>query len=1046
MIQTLLGYDWFIAYGHSDKGAPKSAGQSLARSLALELRKRGYRVCIDVEEYHPGQKLSLLTRLRVGSSSHFILVLDPKAARSEWVRRELDVAQSRKRTLVLIDVDDTFARIASSNPIHGAFLDQLRVSYAAETVSQRLGATPDPGGVVAGSDARDVRAARVKDIADQLQRGFDGNTVERVERRIAITAACVGLSLAGVASYFAWMAREEAAELEARQWLSGAERARAGGDRSNARLLLEGVSEERRTGHWRSLDFALSTSDPGIIWQADEVLLGAVDGDRFATFEPGWVHVRSLNQPWRRTDLAWPEEYRSLGYEEAVASFGGGRYLRIRLGHIARLWDLQAGASSMARADGIEVDAVRDRLLTVDGKTATLRRLSTPQTELSRYEFADAPSGYTHWSEEGIIVTSEERAVLLTPQSTEPLPFEIYPQLHGEVLDSVVLESLGRVAHGGASMPCPEKTVLVRSIRSGWPLLTTLSVCDTLLPQQRAVWEDRWVTWDRLGLMIIDLGSGQLQTRRVGWDTIPDCLDPLRQLRCDVRFDLDSRGEIATLPVDDRHGKSERSYQVELETGKVSALSLSRPGAKPDEVLDAFIRPHAIVTGSDAHAVAYEPGELLVWRKPVPLLAPRPWRLDLPRPLGPTRPPRIVLGSNALVAAFDDVTAVRVWSFSGRDQLAGMRHQGIAWLRDGRFFAWDNHSTDGFFAPVRFSIGKPGATTPDVEFEPPSTAEAERCAPPGRMNGNSLPSTAVLSGDGRRIILLQHADLSWVFDLETHPPRCIPLGDSLRDALGGAGGSDVAVDEAGDWLAVTSHRGTRLWSSKDLSGSGWPISPSRLMMPRLSADGGTLVALRPTGEIARWRIRGAPRQEPEIEPLALAGTALGSVESVSRTGEWVLLLGTLGRGGGEVVNLASKGRARLTGFPETPKKALFSPGGQRLAVVSCTHEIFIWDLQDPDRPPIEFANGDPIEDFRWLDDDRGEALFYDGTAMVLGTGSASATSSVARLPCLPRVARRKYLEETSEEATKAYSECMQGFAANDEARAKDQVTLLQPAP
>jgi hypothetical protein len=65
MIQTLLGYDWFIAYGHSDKGAPKSAGQSLARSLALELRKRGYRVCIDVEEYHPGQKLSLLTRLRV---------------------------------------------------------------------------------------------------------------------------------------------------------------------------------------------------------------------------------------------------------------------------------------------------------------------------------------------------------------------------------------------------------------------------------------------------------------------------------------------------------------------------------------------------------------------------------------------------------------------------------------------------------------------------------------------------------------------------------------------------------------------------------------------------------------------------------------------------------------------------------------------------------------------------------------------------------------------------------------------------------------------
>jgi hypothetical protein len=1024
MIQTLLGYDWFIAYGHRKQGAPESLGQQLAHGLADALRARRYRVCIDVSEYHVGQDLDFLTRVRVAASSHFVLVLDSKAADSEWVRRELEVAEKWKRRLLLLNVDDTFASLEPAHPVRRAFGKKLRLAYAG-TNNERAPRSEQER----ASGATQLPPDEIEALADRLQRAFTGQTVDRRERRIATFATVLGLSLATLATYFAWKTRQEAAELKDRQWLTAAERALSSGDRTNARTLLRGVSPARRTGHWRSLAFALSKSAPDVVWQAEELLVGKLDENRFVTYVPGHLQIRAMDRPSRPIDLAWPDDdgLVSSFEDDDCSSYAGGRFLRVRLGNVVAAWDLHAGPSPIARGDLIEIVPEHDWLLVLEGTTATLRQLSAPATILSKAEFDKIPSHWVRRTDAGFVIPAHETGVLLRSQGVERFPFEISSQPSGEVLRSVAIESLEHVRVG--AIRCRGRQISVRALGSGWPELYSAEVCDTLFSAQRAIWGDRWVTWDAEGLLLLDFSSRPVKTQHINWTALPDCLSPDRRLVCEVTIDLTSDGSFAKLTVrdsaaHDRAAGSERGYWVHLETGEVTQLAHTDVVAQAESASSApSTQPAKVLAESNRFSVTYESGELLVWEKPLQRLGARPWRLDFPPPLGPSDHPRVVLGPNTLIAAFSDLPLVRVWTLPPRQDREPANHQGLSWLRDGRYAAWDIYSPEGVPMPLMLSVGIPAAATPEIVFAPPAGPDSVRCTRTEGSVESHLPETVVWSRDGRILLFYGMFDFLWAMDMSTSPPRCVELGGELRLALDNVVHS-VTSDESGQWLLASSDQGTRLWSTDELSGEGWLVSSAFLVQPQLSGDGSTLVAAS-QGEagLAAWRVVRTG-EAPEIIRIPSEEPLRGRATAVSPKGTWVLVAQPFERRNAEVVNIRTSTRIHITGYPDATVRTVFNPAENRLAALSCTHEIFVWDLTDPARPPIRFATGDSLVDFRWVDDERGEVLFADGTSVTLGTNTTDTTTSAIRSTCLTRADRRKYLEETAEEAAAAYSKCM----------------------
>jgi hypothetical protein len=86
-VSALFGYDFFFSYAH-DYGIEYPE----ALSKALEAEPYWYKTHLDRREYHVGNDLGLLTRLRVRNSQKLVKIARRAALTdSAWVRREVDV-------------------------------------------------------------------------------------------------------------------------------------------------------------------------------------------------------------------------------------------------------------------------------------------------------------------------------------------------------------------------------------------------------------------------------------------------------------------------------------------------------------------------------------------------------------------------------------------------------------------------------------------------------------------------------------------------------------------------------------------------------------------------------------------------------------------------------------------------------------------------------------------------------------------------------------------------------------------------------------------
>jgi hypothetical protein len=122
IVTALFGYDFFISYAHDD-------GTEYPKALARALEAEPYRYTthLDTRDYHVGDDLGRLTRLRVRHSRKLVVVARQAALReSTWVRREVDAYVASGRDPIIIDFDGAIERQENTSVRAGTLLEWLR--------------------------------------------------------------------------------------------------------------------------------------------------------------------------------------------------------------------------------------------------------------------------------------------------------------------------------------------------------------------------------------------------------------------------------------------------------------------------------------------------------------------------------------------------------------------------------------------------------------------------------------------------------------------------------------------------------------------------------------------------------------------------------------------------------------------------------------------------------------------------------------------------------------------------------------------------------
>jgi len=171
-IDWIFGYDFFLSYSHGD-------GLNLPRHIKDRLTRAGFHVFLDQTEYVAGIDLRRETRRQVRKSRKFVVIGRPLALKSQWVRREVDVALAHGKTPVVYNVNTA---VETAPP--GALL----ATMVRENHWLRLNETlADPDGEPTAS------------AIAELVRGF-GHTRQETKRQRILTAAAAILAIAaGVA-------------------------------------------------------------------------------------------------------------------------------------------------------------------------------------------------------------------------------------------------------------------------------------------------------------------------------------------------------------------------------------------------------------------------------------------------------------------------------------------------------------------------------------------------------------------------------------------------------------------------------------------------------------------------------------------------------------------------------------------------------------------------------------------------------------------------------------------------------------------------------
>jgi tetratricopeptide (TPR) repeat protein len=178
-VDWVFGYDFFISYSHGD-------GMRLPRRLKERLEHAGFRVFLDQTEYVAGADLRRETRRQVVKSRKIVVIGRAGALKSEWVKREVDVALAHDKIPVILNLNGA---------VEAAPPDAILATMARERDWLRLTETlDDPDGEPSDQ------------TISELVRGFNHTRQETKRQRIFATAATVLALTAAVATWQAIVA------------------------------------------------------------------------------------------------------------------------------------------------------------------------------------------------------------------------------------------------------------------------------------------------------------------------------------------------------------------------------------------------------------------------------------------------------------------------------------------------------------------------------------------------------------------------------------------------------------------------------------------------------------------------------------------------------------------------------------------------------------------------------------------------------------------------------------------------------------------------
>jgi WD40 repeat protein len=191
LLDFALGYDFFISYAHAD-------GRAYPAVLASALERAGFKVFLDARTYVAGDELRFATVRRVRMSKYLLVIAGSHALMSTWVQREVDIALTRGRRVVVVDLNRVFADASMDVPLRARLVDHI---YLTEHSTAQ---EPSP------------------DLIDALQRSFATVRQETLRMRLTTGLMLVFLALAAFAGAQWWLARERLLESRSRELAAAA--------------------------------------------------------------------------------------------------------------------------------------------------------------------------------------------------------------------------------------------------------------------------------------------------------------------------------------------------------------------------------------------------------------------------------------------------------------------------------------------------------------------------------------------------------------------------------------------------------------------------------------------------------------------------------------------------------------------------------------------------------------------------------------------------------------------------------------------------------
>jgi tetratricopeptide (TPR) repeat protein len=179
LVDWVFGFDFFLSYSHGD-------GKCYPQGLKRRLEQAGFRVFLDQTEYVAGIDLRRETRRQVRKSRKLVVVGRTAALKSEWVRREVDVALADGKTPIIISVN----RAVEDAP-NGTDLASLAREWHWLRVHEQLA---DPDGEPSET------------TVSELVRGFNHTRQETKRQRFFATVAAILAIATGVALWQAFEA------------------------------------------------------------------------------------------------------------------------------------------------------------------------------------------------------------------------------------------------------------------------------------------------------------------------------------------------------------------------------------------------------------------------------------------------------------------------------------------------------------------------------------------------------------------------------------------------------------------------------------------------------------------------------------------------------------------------------------------------------------------------------------------------------------------------------------------------------------------------